>query len=194
MGSESDFLFFFCRVFFCLEVTLKSILCQSETPIIKKLLLIALTVRLWVIGRTALPVYPPQWRTPLFLSHFEGLKEYSCNHTAYLPGKIDSLLLSRMDEGKKSETGEFLSKICPKTVSFKFYENPSGVVNCVSVCVWDCIHTCEDMNPISLSRGGQTTLELYMHQSTDQILVVIVLMFVTCVLIIKHNVIYWNYM
>lgn len=58
------------------------------------------------------------------------------------------------------------------------------------VCVCDSIHTHEDMNPIILSQGGQTTLELYMHQSTDQILVVIVLMFVTCVLIIKHNVIY----
>lgn len=33
-----------------------------------------------------------------------------------------------------------------------------------------------------------------MHQSADQILVVIVLMFVTCVLIIQHNVIYSNYM
>lgn len=29
-----------------------------------------------------------------------------------------------------------------------------------------------------------------MHQSADQTLVVIVLMFVTCVLMIKHNVIY----
>lgn len=45
-------------------------------------------------------------------------------------------------------------------------------------------------DPISLPEGGQTTPELYMHQSADQILVVIVLMFVTCVLIIKHNVIY----
>lgn len=36
-------------------------------------------------------------------------------------------------------------------------------------------------DPISLSDGGQTTLELYMHQSADQILVVIVLLFVTCV-------------
>lgn len=44
---------------------------------------------------------------------------------------------------------------------------------------------------IGISEDGQTTPpELYMHQSADQILVVLVLMFVTCVLIIKHYVIY----
>lgn len=47
MGSECDSFFFFVVVV-CLEVTLKSILCQSETPVTKKLLLIALTVRLFV--------------------------------------------------------------------------------------------------------------------------------------------------
>lgn len=51
--------------------------------------------------------------------------------------------------------------------------------------VQDCIHThvktvkCSDL--IGSSDGGLTTLELYMHQSADQILVVIVLLFVTCV-------------
>lgn len=64
---------------------------------------------------------------------------------------------------------------------------PTRVVNRLR----DCIHTCEDMNPLSISENGKTTLELYMHKSADQILVVIVLMFVICVLMkIKHNVIY----
>lgn len=53
------------------------------------------------------------------------------------------------------------------------------------VCVFDSFHTRKDFQ-----RVDKTTLELYMHQSADQILVVLVLMFVTCVLIIKHNVIY----
>lgn len=53
------------------------------------------------------------------------------------------------------------------------------------MCVFDSFHTRKDFQ-----RVDKTTLELYMHQSADQILVVLVLMFVTCVLIIKHNVIY----
>lgn len=98
MGSECDFFV----VVVCLEVTLKSILCQSETPVTKKLLLIALTVRLFVGNwMNCSPCLPTSMKDPAFSFTFEGLKEYSCNHTAYLPGKIGSLLLSRMDEGEK---------------------------------------------------------------------------------------------
>lgn len=87
----------------------------------------------------------------------------------------------------KSEAGEFPFKSAAKRVRecllshLLFFESLTRAVNCMC----DCIHTHEKTlkhsDSISLSVGGQTTLELYMHQSADQILVVIVLMFVTCV-------------
>lgn len=86
-----------------------------------------------------------------------------------------------------AEKGDRVSSNLFTVFFFSFFlrerESPTRVVN--YVCVFDSFHTRKDFQ-----RVDKTTLELYMHQSADQILVVLVLMFVTCVLIIKHNVIY----
>lgn len=71
---------FLSVIFFFLDVTLKSILCQSETPVIKKLLHIALTVRLFVGNKVnCSPHLPTSMKDPAFLffgffCHFEGLR------------------------------------------------------------------------------------------------------------------------
>lgn len=65
-----------------------------------------------------------------------------------------------------------------------FPESPTKVVSGSSDSL--PAHERDSMIP----SASQNTPELYMHQSADRILVVIVLMFVTCVLVMKHNVIY----
>lgn len=84
-----------------------SILCQSGTPVIKKLLCFALTVTLSV-GKK-MNCSPPSARldegfVSLTLRRFKTL---SCNHSAILPDKIDSLFLALMDV-RGREAGDIL--------------------------------------------------------------------------------------
>lgn len=70
--------------FFFLEVTLKSILCQSQTPVVKKLLLIALTVRLFVGKLDERPAPSARiYEGFCSLGHTEGLKAYSSNQRGF---------------------------------------------------------------------------------------------------------------
>lgn len=190
VGSECDFCMWHWSLFFFF------FLCQSGTPVIKKLLRIALTVRLFVGNEmNCSPCLSASMKDPFV---FVTLKVWDihCNRSAFLPGEIDSLLLSRMDVWK-SEAGEFLLRRKKKKKKVRCHL-PSCFLRARegfwTVCVTIHTHKKTLKHFITLSEGGQTTLELYMHQSADQILVVVVLMFITCVLIIKHNVIYWNYM
>lgn len=136
----------------------------------------------WVMRWTALPVLPPRWRILIFpLWRF---KTFSCNHSAFSASWQDWFTVVVTD-GCTKKWGWWVSpKIgCKKVflviycLFFVFLQAQLGLW---TICVTVFVH--------------MRRWELYIHQWADQILVVIVLMFVTCVLIIKHNVIYWNYM
>lgn len=86
LGFECDNFFFF----FFLDVTLKSILCQSETLVLNQLLCIALTVRQFAgkwMNLSALFTHFNEGSC-FFLffilsCHFEGFKAYPCNYSSF---------------------------------------------------------------------------------------------------------------
>lgn len=90
-----------------------------------------------------------------------------------------------MDVSEAGEAAVGVTRVSSKSVYCPvfFFESPTMVVN--------CMRDTREKTLIPLAyRRVDFPPELYMHQSADQILVVIVLMFVTSMLIIKHYVIY----
>lgn len=132
------------------------LLCQSGTPVLKKLLCIELTVRLFLVTRwTDLPA--------LMKDRSEGLRHFCASTRLFLP---DMMFYAVTCRRKQSwwVSAFFL---------FFFF---SHFVRGAFWIACDCIHK---------HRDSETDLYpgIYMHWSADQILVVVVLMFVTCV----HN-------
>lgn len=183
VGSECDFCMWHWSLF----------LCQSGTPVIKKLLRIALTVRLFVGNEmNCSPCLSASMKDLFVFCHFKGLR-HSLQSLSFSSWR--DWFTVAVTDGCMKKRGWWVSA---KKKKKKRCHLPSCFLRARegfwTVCVTIHTHKKTLKHFITLSEAGQTTLELYMHQSADQILVVVVLMFITCVLIIKHNVIYWNYM